>query len=89
LEIYVGGVGIECVEEDLRKLFSQYGEVTRVAIITDRDTRYNRGFAFCTMPDDAQADTAMRAINGMKFQGQALRVNKSLSTRAHTSYKTT
>jgi len=87
--MYVGGIGIECVEEDLRKLFSQYGEVTRVAIITDRDTGHNRGFAFCTMPDDVEADAAMRAISGMKFQGQILRVNKSLSTRGHTSYKTT
>ena len=89
MEIYVGGIGVECVEEDLRKLFGTYGEVTRVAVIIDRDTGHNRGFAFITMPDDAAADTAMRAINGMKFQGQPLRVNKSLSTRAHTSYKTT
>jgi RNA recognition motif-containing protein len=40
------------------------------------------------MPDDEQANEAIRAIHGMKFQGQVLRVNKSLSTRGHTNYRT-
>jgi len=75
------------VEADLRTLFSQYGEVARVAVILDRETKLPRGFAFVTMPNDKEAEVAIGVTHGMEFQGQNLRVGKSLSTRGHTNYK--
>jgi cold-inducible RNA-binding protein len=77
VKIYVGNLSYEAGEDGLREMFAKYGEVEEVAIITDRQTGKARGFGFVTMPDSAQGQAAIAALNGAQFEGRALVVNEA------------
>jgi RNA recognition motif-containing protein len=61
--------------EELRRLFEAYGQVVQVHIIVDRDTGLPRGFAFVEMTNDAEAEKAIRALNGSILRDRTLDVN--------------
>jgi cold-inducible RNA-binding protein len=75
--IYVGNLSFGTTEQDVRALFEPYGTVDRVNIVTDRDTGQPRGFAFVEMPNDAEGDKAMAAVNGRDVGGRTLAVNEA------------
>ena len=77
MKIYVGNMSYRTTQESLTDLFTNYGEVQEVAVITDRETGRPRGFAFVTMPDDGQAREAIEALNGQEFEGRTLNVNEA------------
>ncbi|MBX3374191.1 MAG: RNA-binding protein [Phycisphaeraceae bacterium] len=77
LNIYVGNLSFNTSEDSLRDLFSQHGTVSRVSIVTDRDTGRPRGFAFVEMPDAAQGRAAIEACNGAALDGRTLTVNEA------------
>jgi RNA recognition motif-containing protein len=58
-------------------MFEPFGDITRVNVITDRDTGQARGFAFVEMTNDAEAVTAIAALNGKEVGGRALNVNEA------------
>ncbi len=62
--IYVGNLSFQTTEEELRNEFGKHGKVERVSIPHDSITGRARGFAFVEMPDDAEAERAIRALNG-------------------------
>jgi len=72
--IYVGNLSFKTTEQDLEELFGQYGEVTRVNIIQDRETGRSRGFGFVEMESEG-ASEAIEALDGNEFDGRNLRVN--------------
>jgi len=75
--IFVGNLSYQTTQEDLQQAFSQYGGVERVNIVTDRDSGQPRGFAFVEMPNNADADKAMAALNGADLSGRTLTVNEA------------
>ena len=75
--IFVGNLDFGATEESLRQLFAEYGAVDRVSIVTDRDTGRSRGFAFVEMPEAAEADRAINALNGFFLGGRSLNVNEA------------
>ena len=75
--IYVGNLPFRATEEQVRELFSQYGQVDAVAMITDRETGKFRGFCFVEM-GDSEADAAIHALNGYQMEGRALRINEAM-----------
>lgn len=75
--IFVGNLDFGATEDGVRSLFEAYGSVQRVSIKTDRDTGRSRGFAFVEMPDAAEAERAIAALNGTQFGGRALNVNEA------------
>ncbi|MEM6334811.1 MAG: RNA-binding protein [Planctomycetota bacterium] len=77
MKIFVGNMSFKTTEESLEGLFSNYGQVDEVAVISDRETGRPRGFAFVTMPDDGQAQEAIEALNGQEFEGRTLNVNEA------------
>ena len=77
MNIYVGNLAYSTREDDLREAFGQYGEVSKVNIITDRDTGDSRGFGFVEMPSDDEARAAMEALNGQDFMGRTLKINEA------------
>ncbi|MEM9417462.1 MAG: RNA-binding protein [Planctomycetota bacterium] len=77
MKIYVGNMNFRTTEESLHALFSNYGEVTEVAIINDRETGRPRGFAFVTMADDEAGKKAIEDLNGNEFEGRNLNVNEA------------
>ena len=75
--IYVGNLPHGTTEEELRSLFGKHGRVERVSILHDHATGRSRGFGFVEMPDDVEAERAIRALNGATLGGQALKVNEA------------
>ena len=75
--IFVGNLDFAATESSVRSLFEPYGKVDRVNLVTDRDTGRSRGFAFVEMPDAAQADQAIAALNGTDLDGRALNINEA------------
>ena len=75
LNIYVGNLPFTATEGDLEQLFGQHGQVQRAQIIIDRETGRSKGFGVVEMPDDAQGNAAIAALNGFDVQGRKLRVN--------------
>jgi len=73
--IYVGNINYQATEEDLKPLFSEYGEVLSVKIINDRETGRSKGFGFIEM--ESGAETAIEELDGKEFQGRRLRVNEA------------
>ena len=77
VNIYVGNISYNSTEDDLREALGQYGEVTAVRVITDRDTGRSKGFGFVEMSDDDQAREAMQALDGNDFMGRDIKVNEA------------
>ncbi|BAY33973.1 RNA-binding region RNP-1 [Tolypothrix tenuis PCC 7101] len=77
MTIYVGNLSYRATEADLRAVFTDYGEVKRVVLPTDRETGRLRGFAFVDMTEDAQEDAAITELDGAEWMGRQLRVNKA------------
>jgi len=75
-KLYVGNLPFSATEDDVRKLFSQYGSVESVSLITDRDTGRPRGFGFVEMNQEG-ADAAVAALDQTEFGGRNLRVNEA------------
>jgi RNA recognition motif-containing protein len=77
MDIYVGNLPYTATEEEVSSLFSAFGPVDRVKIITDRETGQSKGFAFVTLGDPSQLNAAIEALNESDFHGRPLRVNAS------------
>ena len=75
--IFVGNLSYQTTQDDLHAAFSQYGNVERVNIVTDRDTQQPRGFAFVEMTEASQAQNAISQLNGAELHGRALNVNEA------------
>lgn len=77
MEIYVGNLSYGSTEDDIRGLFSIYGTVERVSIVTDRETGRSRGFCFIGMPNEDEAREAIEALNGVEVHGRTLAINEA------------
>jgi len=77
MKLYVGNLSFETTENDLQDLFEQHGQVGEVTLMMDRMTGKSRGFAFVTMNDKAQAESAASALNGKEVAGRTLTVNEA------------
>lgn len=78
--VFVGNLAFKARPEELRELFSPYGSVRSVRIMTDRATRRPRGFAFVEM-DAPAAAKAISALDGREFLGRKLRVSEGSENR--------
>lgn len=77
MNIYVGNLPFDVTEADLRGLFSDYGSVTSVALITDRETGRSRGFGFVELADDTLGRKAVDELAGQDWNGRSLTVNEA------------
>lgn len=77
MNIYVGNLSYKATEEDIRQAFAQYGEVSSVNVIQDRETGKSRGFAFVEMPDNDQAKQAIENVNLTEIAGRRVTVNEA------------
>jgi cold-inducible RNA-binding protein len=75
--IFVGNLDFNTSEDELRQLFEAYGQVDRVAIMTDRDTGRSRGFGFVEMANSEDGEKAIAALNGSQVGGRTLNVNEA------------
>ncbi len=77
MTIYVGNIPYSMKETEIQKLFSDFGNVVSVKVITDKFTKRSKGYAFVEMEDDSQAQSAIDALNGSEVQGRSLKVSKA------------
>jgi cold-inducible RNA-binding protein len=75
--IYVGNLPHDATEDDLEKAFAQYGTVSTVRIVKDRETGSSRGFAFVEMADNAEAASAIKELNLREINGRSITVNEA------------
>jgi len=75
-KLYVGNLPFTATEAQVRALFEKHGEVSSVALITDRETGRPRGFGFVEIDDNGFAK-AVEALNGYEMDGRALMVNEA------------
>jgi len=76
-EIYVGNVPFASTEDEIRGLFSVFGAVERVSIVTNRETGRPRGFCFVGMTKEDEARAAIDALNGVELRGRSLVINQA------------
>ncbi|MCZ0954243.1 MAG: RNA-binding protein [Rhodospirillaceae bacterium] len=77
MNIYCGNLSYALSESELRDAFANYGAVSSVKILTDRETGRSRGFGFVEMPNRAEAEAAVANLNGKDVGGRPLRVNEA------------
>ena len=74
-KIYVGNLPFSATDDEVRELFNEYGAVTSVSLITDRDTGRPRGFGFVEM--ESGADEAIAALANHSMGGRNLNINEA------------
>ena len=75
--IYVGGLPYATTDQQLQELFSPYGSVVSAQVISDKFTGRSKGFGFVEMTSDAEAENAIRALNGTELDGRTVTVNEA------------
>lgn len=80
-KIYVGNLSYKVTEDDLKDLFGEFGAVTEINVITDRETGRPRGFAFVEMDSDDDATKAINSLNGKELQDREIVVNEARPRR--------
>jgi RNA recognition motif-containing protein len=75
--LYVGNLSFNTGTDALRDAFAQYGEVTDVDVVTDRQKGQPRGFGVVTIGTSAAAQAAIAGMNGSTLDGRSLRVNEA------------
>ncbi|AKG23572.1 RNA recognition motif domain-containing protein [Calothrix sp. 336/3] len=77
MSIYVGNLSYEVEQDDLKRVFAEYGTVKSVQLPVDRETGRVRGFAFVEMSSEAEETAAIEALDSAEWMGRNLKVNKA------------
>jgi len=77
MNIYVSNLGFGVQDEELKKLFTPYGEVSSAKVINDKMTGRSRGFGFVEMPNDKEASEAMSELDNSVVEGRSMRVSEA------------
>jgi RNA recognition motif-containing protein len=77
MNIYVGNLAFAATDDEVRQLFAEFGEVSSVNLISDRESGRPKGFGFVEMAQQDQAEAAIKALNGKEFRGRAMNVNEA------------
>ena len=78
MNMYIGNLNYNVRESDLRQVMEEYGTVESVKIITDRETRRSKGFAFIEMPETSEAKNAISELHGAEYAGRPMVVKEAL-----------
>ena len=76
-KLYVGNLPYSFRDDDLQQAFAAHGSVSSAKVMMERDTGRSKGFGFVEMGSDAEAQTAINAMNGQQFGGRGLVVNEA------------
>jgi RNA recognition motif-containing protein len=77
MKIYAGNLASTTTEAMLQDAFAAHGTVATCRIATDKATGTFKNFGFIEMANDAEANSAISALNGSDLGGNAIRVNES------------
>ena len=74
MNIYIGNLSFSTTDDKLKAIFSEFGEIESVKVITDRFSGRSKGFGFIEMPSNSEADRAIKALNGNRLDGNFIKV---------------
>lgn len=77
MKIFVGQLPYSVTEDELRDIFSKFGEIASLNLIKDRFSGQSKGFAFVDMPNNSEADMAIKALNKSMLNGREIKVNQA------------
>ena len=77
MNIFVAKLSYNTTEETIQQAFQQFGEVSSVKIIIDREQNRSKGFGFVEMPNEAEAKQAIAALNETELDGRSIVVNEA------------
>lgn len=77
MNIYVSNLGYSFQDEDLSKLFGEYGNVSSAKVIMDKFTSRSKGFGFVEMTDKQAGETAIKELDGKMIDGRPLKVSEA------------
>lgn len=77
MNIYVGNLARDVVDDDLQQAFEAFGQVASAHVIKDRYSGESRGFGFVEMASRAEAQAAIVGLNGKELKGRTLNVNEA------------
>jgi transformer-2 protein len=80
----VFGLSLYTNEREVKDMFERYGRVADCRIVHDHATGRSRGFAFVNMESVGGAEDAKERLNGAELDGRRIRVDYSITQRAHT-----
>ena len=84
MKIYVGNLSFDVTESDVQQAFSEFGQVSSVSILTDKQTGQSKGFGFVEMPQVSEGQAAIKALDGQEFMGRQLKVDQAKERPART-----
>ncbi|HDZ61247.1 MAG TPA: RNA-binding protein [Candidatus Pacearchaeota archaeon] len=76
-KVYVGNLPFSVDDDELRKLFSSYGEMSEVSLISDKFSGRSKGFGFVTFVKSEDAQKAISEMNDKDIQGRPLKVSEA------------
>jgi len=79
MNIFIGNLSYNITGEDLRQAFESFGEVASATVIKDEQSGRSKGFGFVEMPVQAEAQSAIAALNGQALKGRTITVNEARS----------
>lgn len=77
MKLYVGNLPYSVTEDDLKETFSEFGDLGEVTVITDKFSGQSKGFGFVEMPNNSEADAAIKALNESNYKGRNIKVNEA------------
>ena len=80
MNIYVGNLSYDATDETIRQAFEAFGQVTSARIIKDKYTGQSRGFGFVEMGEQAQAQEAIKSLNGKELMGKQISVKEAYAS---------
>jgi RNA recognition motif-containing protein len=86
MNIFVGNLNFQTTEAQLQDLFSSYGEVSSVKIVTDKFSGRSRGFGFIEMPNPAQGEKAIGELHESTFNSRSMVVNEAKPRETNSRY---
>ncbi len=85
MNIFVSNISFKVREQSLKDLFSEFGEVSNVRIIKDKETRRSKGYGFVEMPNDNEGNAAIAALNGTMHYERTIVVAEAKGKKETTS----
>ena len=85
-KLFVGSIPFRANEDDLKQLFSEFGEVVSVNIVRHSDSGRSKGFAFVEMDTENSANNAIEALNDSEFGGRAIKVSVARSREGRSNF---
>ncbi len=77
MKIYVGNLSYDATDSELNAVFSEFGEVSSANVIKDKYSGRSKGYGFVEMPNDSEANEAIKALDESPLQGRNIRVNQA------------